>query len=273
MLFDLHGKRRRVVQVVYLTLAILMGGGLVLFGIGSDVQGGLADIFTGDGGDESGNPIAEEQLADAEERLQQVPDDPAALAAVVQANYQLATATDEEEQAAGELFAADATPRLEAAADAWRRYLATEPKRPDDTLAFQMVQVLGIQGLNEPEEAAEAAEIVAGQRRDPGAYLELALYSALAGDDRAAELAGGRAVSLAPKPQREQVQRQVDAYLAAAEQFRRQSEAQSGGGTTPGATPTLPGASPPAPGGLPTTPLPQEGAGGAGGEGDSGEGR
>ena len=37
MLFDLQGKRRRVVQATYLTLALLMGGGLVFFGIGSDV--------------------------------------------------------------------------------------------------------------------------------------------------------------------------------------------------------------------------------------------
>ena len=34
MLFDLRGKgRRRTVQVIYVSLAILMGGGLVLFGI------------------------------------------------------------------------------------------------------------------------------------------------------------------------------------------------------------------------------------------------
>ena len=34
MLFDLRGRgRRRTVQVIYLSLAILMGGGLVLFGI------------------------------------------------------------------------------------------------------------------------------------------------------------------------------------------------------------------------------------------------
>ncbi|MEJ7716265.1 MAG: twin-arginine translocase subunit TatC [Thermoleophilaceae bacterium] len=50
MLFDLQGKRRRVVQGTYLMLAVLMGGGLAIFGIGSDVQGGLADAFKGGGG-------------------------------------------------------------------------------------------------------------------------------------------------------------------------------------------------------------------------------
>src|ERR687890_339893 len=47
MLFDLRGAgRRTTVKVVYLTLAVLMGGGLVLFGIGGDVSGGLVDAIT-----------------------------------------------------------------------------------------------------------------------------------------------------------------------------------------------------------------------------------
>ena len=49
MLFDLRGRgRRRTVQVIYLSLALLMGGGLVLFGIGSDQSGGLVDAFSDD---------------------------------------------------------------------------------------------------------------------------------------------------------------------------------------------------------------------------------
>ena len=47
MLFDLRGRgRRRTVQAIYLSLAILMGGGLVLFGIGSDTSGGLFDAIS-----------------------------------------------------------------------------------------------------------------------------------------------------------------------------------------------------------------------------------
>src|SRR3954465_4102042 len=47
MLFALRGSgRRTTVKVVYVTLAILMGGGLVLFGIGGSVSGGLIDAIT-----------------------------------------------------------------------------------------------------------------------------------------------------------------------------------------------------------------------------------
>ena len=49
MLFDLRGSgRRRTVKIVYITLAFLMGGGLVLFGIGGGggISGGLVDAIT-----------------------------------------------------------------------------------------------------------------------------------------------------------------------------------------------------------------------------------
>ena len=61
MLFDLRGRgRRRTVQVIYLSLAILMGGGLVLFGIGGATSGGLFDAFSGNsGGGNSGNAALE----------------------------------------------------------------------------------------------------------------------------------------------------------------------------------------------------------------------
>src|ERR671911_508833 len=58
MLFDLRGRgRRRTVKIVYITLALLMGGGLVLFGIGGGgaMQGGLVDAITGSSGGDTGS--------------------------------------------------------------------------------------------------------------------------------------------------------------------------------------------------------------------------
>ena len=66
MLFDLQGKRRRLVQAVYLMLAVLMGGGLVLFGIGGDVSGGLFDAFSDRSN--SGNDVVEERVEKSEEQ-------------------------------------------------------------------------------------------------------------------------------------------------------------------------------------------------------------
>ena len=229
MLFDLQGKRRRVIQAIYLTLAVLMGGGLVLFGIGSDAQGGLFDLFTGeDSAQQSPNQVVEDQLADAEAQLEEDPDDPEALAAVARTNVQLATNTDDAARSAGQLFAPDATVRLEAASDAWERYLEVERKNPDDALAFLMTQAYGPQGLNQPEQAVEAAQVVAEERRVPEAYLTVAQYASLAGDERTLELAGRRALELASKSEEKQVQQQLDALEAATAAAGKPPE---GGGT------------------------------------------
>lgn len=239
MLFDLQGKRRRVVQVTYLTLAVLMGGGLVFFGIGSDVQGGLADFFTGgDSAEQGGSQVLEDQLAEAQGELDANPDDPQALADVVQANVQLATTTDPAARSQGQLFTEEGTPRLEAADESWQRYLELE-KQPDDALAFLMTQVYGPQGLNDPGSATDAAGVVADERRTPEAYLVLAQYATLAGDERQAELAGKRATDLAPASDRAQIAKQVKAIQAAAKAASAQAQAEPapGGATDTGARP------------------------------------
>src|SRR4051794_25396501 len=137
MLFDLKGKRRRAVQGTYLTLAILMGAGLVLFGIGSSVNGGLSDLFSGGGGSNKGNKIVEDRIATAEKQLQANPKNTAALAQVIRGHYQLATANAD--QNTGEFFD-DAQEDLQAAADAWQRYVGAKPKKVDTGLARVMVQ-------------------------------------------------------------------------------------------------------------------------------------
>lgn len=245
MLFDLQGKRRRLVQATYLTLAILMGGGLVLFGIGSDAQGGLLDGCSSDGGTGDANPALEARLDDAQARLATNPEDEAALTELVRANYQLAAGeTDPETGAFGE----GSVERLQAAADAWERYLELDPKQPDDSLAGLMVQAYGDLGLNQPEQAAEAAGIVAEERPSTSAFLELARYAALAGQTRQAELAGDRAVELAPKDQRKQVEKLVD-QLTASQPPPAAGEVPGAGGQ-PGA-PALPGGGEPPGGGQP----------------------
>ena len=67
MLFDLRGKRRRAVQVTYATLAVLMGGGLVLFGIGGSGTGSVFDLFDSGGG--SGNSQLDKRIERQEARL------------------------------------------------------------------------------------------------------------------------------------------------------------------------------------------------------------
>ena len=205
MLFDLKGRRKRVVQVVYLFLAILMGGGLVLFGIGGDVSGGLFDAFSDRGG--SGNQIVEERIEDNEERVAEDPQDKAALEDLARDWYQLAQA--EADPNTGQ-FTEDGLERLENADEAWQQYLAAEERNPDPALAALMLQTYGPTGLNQPAEAARAAEIVTEENPSAQAYLQLVTYAALAGQERKADLAGEKAIELAPKDQRSTVKALVE---------------------------------------------------------------
>src|ERR671926_99017 len=92
MLFDLRGRRRRAVQGTYLLLALLMGGGLVLFGVGGDVSGGLLDAFKGGGGS-SGDSVLQGRIDKQEKRLQAHPKNEAILQNLVRDYYTQATQT------------------------------------------------------------------------------------------------------------------------------------------------------------------------------------
>jgi len=229
MLFDLQGKRRRVVQATYLTLAVLMGGGLVLFGIGGDVSGGLFDAFKDDGGG-NGNSAIEKRIEDNDRKLQANPRDEAALKDLVRAYYQLAGSKGDSRQAG---FPPEARPDLESAARAWERYLGLDPRRPDPSLATVALQIFDQTGLNRPKDAQRAAAIIAEREQSPQAYLRLVQYATLAGDKRTADLAGERAVDLAPRSQRREVR-----------QVLQQAKAQQAGGAQGGAPQSAPAPAP-----------------------------
>jgi hypothetical protein len=205
MLFDLRGRRRRAVQATYLTLAILMGGGLVFFGIGSDAPQGLVDAFTEGGGGGDGGTL-DKRIERNEKRLQANPRDTVALKELVRDNYQLATGQVESGAVA---FPKEARDELAKAGAAWQRYLSVEKRKPDASLAGVALQIFDVGALNRPKEAAQAAAIVAEAQESPAAYIRVVQYATLAGDTRTADLGGKKAIDLAPRGQRKTVEAQV----------------------------------------------------------------
>lgn len=212
MLFDLRGRRRRVVQVVYLTLALLLGGGLVLFGIGGDVSGGLVDAFKGGGG-QSTDSALEDRVDRQEERLRANPRDERVLQNLVRDYYSLAVSR-RESGAAG--FPADARDDLRKAGSYWQRY-AEAAGEPDADTARYALQVYDEGALNRPKEAQKAAAVIAREANDAVSYLNLVQIATRAGDTRTADLAGQKAIELAPKAQRKAIRQQVEALKAAPE--------------------------------------------------------
>ena len=213
MLFDLRGKRRRAVQVTYASLALLMAVGLVGAGIGSDVSGGVFDIFTGgDGGDVSdANKRTQERIDNANEKLKANPRDQAALIEVVRGRYSLATSDTKEDGT----FGNDGKKELEKASAAWKQYLATKPKRVDPAFANLMLNAYGELGLNQPENGVVVAELVAEQSNDSQSYLQLFQFATQAGQQRKADLAAEKALELAPEGERDTVKAYIEQAKAA----------------------------------------------------------
>jgi hypothetical protein len=208
MLFDLQGKRRRVVQGTYLMLAVLMGGGLVFFGIGGDVSGGLFDAFKGGGGGDSDGSSAIEKRVERNERgARAKPRSERPRKELVRDYYQLATAQTGD----ATKFPKETKDELAKAAAHWQAYLELEPEKPDASLARVALQVYDPNALNRPKQAEEAARLIAQSENNASAYLNLVQYAKLAGDTRTADLAGQKAVDLAPKKQRKAVKAQLKA--------------------------------------------------------------
>jgi hypothetical protein len=206
MLFDLRGRRRRVVQATYLMLAVLLGGGLVLFGIGGDVSGGLIDAFRGSGGGSTADTALEDRVDREEERLAKSPQNEALLQNLIRDYYSLATGQRE----SGTIgFPDDAKDELRKAGEYWQRYTSAVDGEPSAEAATYALQVYDVSALNRPKEAQKAAAILAQDANDVASYLRLVSYAALAGDTRTADLAAKKAVDLAPKAQRKQVKKQA----------------------------------------------------------------
>jgi hypothetical protein len=213
MLFDLRGRRRRAVQVTYLLLALLMGGGLVLFGVGGDVSGGLLDAFKGGGGS-SADSAFQDRIDKQKERLQASPRNERLLQSLVRDYYSLATSRRDSTSTS---FPPDAKDDLRQAGTYWTRYVEVADK-PNPATAGYALQIFDVGGLDKPKDAAKAASILAEDANDAPSYLRLVLYASRAGDKRTADLAGQKAVDLAPKAQRKAIEKQVEAAKKAAQQ-------------------------------------------------------
>ncbi|HSS56696.1 MAG TPA: hypothetical protein VLK59_01715 [Solirubrobacteraceae bacterium] len=213
MLFDLRGRgRRRTVQVIYLSLAILMGGGLVLFGIGGATSGGLIDAIQGKSGNSSGTDTFQKRVDALQKQAQTNPSNARVWAQLAGLRFQLAGSGANYDQAT-QVYTDQGKAELRQAAAAWQRHLKLAGDKPDTTVANQMVQAYGISGLQNYPEAVKALEFVidATPTATYQQYAQLAVLAHGAKQDRKATLSADKAVSLAPKAQRKTLRDQIKA--------------------------------------------------------------
>jgi hypothetical protein len=230
MLFDLRGRgRRNTVKVIYVFLALLMGGGLVLFGIGGSTNGGLVDAITGSSsGGSSVEKRFKQQEAAAQRRVTANPQDQGAYIDLIRARVHLA-GTGDNYNPNTDTYTAAGKAQLRQAVAAWTRYQALNPKPSDAQarVAAQMVQAFV--SLNDFGGAADAQEVVASSRNSSGTYAQLAVLAYQAGQTRKGDLASTKAVSLADKSERASLKSQLQqAKTQAAASSVQQSSSSSG---------------------------------------------
>jgi hypothetical protein len=232
MLFDLSsGRRKRVVQVVYATLALLMGGSLVLFGIGSDAPGGILDgLGIGGGNGSATSSSYDEEIEKAEDQLATDPNNQQALLQLVR--YE--TLSAQEGIVTGEQgveISDQAITDLEEAGKAWEAYLDTDPKRPNVAAAASASQTVYYY-LGDTARAAEAQAIVAESRNTSADYGLLAQYLYFDTRFDEGDAAAEKAVALADPSNRKQVESQLEAIEEQARRYEKQlakQQKQSGG--------------------------------------------
>ncbi|HEY4897602.1 MAG TPA: hypothetical protein VII01_16140 [Solirubrobacteraceae bacterium] len=207
MLFDLRGKgRRRTVRIIYIGLALLMGVGLVGFGVGGGFGGG--GILNAASNNEGANSASfASQIKKYRKITQTQPKNLGAWEHLTEALLH---------EAGGEAYvnSSGVTEKgkeiFNEAAESWMSYLALNPPAPSAKLAQLMVTVYGEEGLKQPEKAVQVLQVVVAARpKSASLNAALAEYAYKAHNIRVGDLAAERAVALAPESQRIRLKKEL----------------------------------------------------------------
>jgi hypothetical protein len=201
MLFDLRSRgRRRTVQAVYLGLAIILGGGLVLFGVGAgNGLGGLLNAFTGKGSSSGQSSAVSQQEKAAIKATQANPNNAQAWASLIQARWSNATSNSSDYNASTGQFTDQGKKELSNLGQNWQRYhsLSSQPDPNVAILAARAYEYLG----NYAASAAAWEIISAANPNQATAYECLAANAYAANQTRKGDLASAKALTLVPKAQ------------------------------------------------------------------------
>jgi hypothetical protein len=201
MLFDLRGRgRRRTVQILYLGLAVLMGGGLVFLGVGGGL--GSTGILSSLSGSEGSNGVTfSNEIKKYKKLTEQQPSNAQAWEKLT--NAQLHEAANEVYVSRSGGVTSKGKELYAQVAKSWDGYLALNPPQPNAELAQRMVSVFDEEGLNQPANAVRVLQIaVAARPTSTALWASLAVYAYKAKDVHVGDLAAEHAISIAPASER-----------------------------------------------------------------------
>jgi hypothetical protein len=232
MLFDTSGRRKRVIQVVYAILALLMGASLFLV-IGPFNLGELVGNSSGGAG--SASQVFDEQVERIEGRLARNPRDEQLLLTLTRAEINAGNARLEP-GAEGEVpkVTPDAQDHFEAASEAWNRYLKQAGEDPSPAAAqligqtfFQLAESSAslLQSVEFIARATKAQRIAAEEQPTANALSTLAIYEYFNGNYAAGDKVAKRVTAMASsKAEVEGVEKQLNEYRSRSKQFDRQKK-------------------------------------------------
>lgn len=224
MLFDLRGRRKRVIQVIYVILAVLMAASLLVIGM----PGGLNPFNSGGGVvSQDAAELAMKRADNLQQQLKKNPGNENAqvelIRARITAGNSLVQVDDKGQQTVGD----KANAQYDLAAEAWDDYLK-QTKQPDPSVAqliantfFSLSQGSTVaQFQANIKGAVEAQEIVAenavkeakqGGQNPVGPLTTLAMYQYYAQDYAAAEASRKQALAAANgAAEKKQIETQLD---------------------------------------------------------------
>jgi len=227
MLFDIRGRRKHVVRVVYAILALLMGASLFLvvgpFNIGN---------LIGNGSSTNAAKVLQEQAERTEEKLRREPENEALLLALTRERI---TASNSLTEVNSETGLTQLTPEgqqeLERGIEAWGSYLkqSKEPRANTALLVANAYFKLAESSRNTLEEvvenvegAAKAQRIAAEAQPTINSLTTLAIYEYYAGNFAAGDKAVAEAEAKAPsKAEAKEVGKQMAEFRKRGKEFEK----------------------------------------------------
>ena len=230
MVFDIRGRRRHVVKVVYAILAVLMAASLFL------VTGAinLNSIFGTASSGESATKSLEKQAENIEVKLVKSPGDEDLLASLTRTRINVAN-TMVNAGISDQSGVEEVKQQLAQASEGWSEYLKAA-KEPAAGLAIQVAPALfqlaeistgGEEALENVKAGVEAQEIVTDARPSLNSWSTLAFYTLFTQDYKAAKVALDEATKLAnTKFERESLENKYEEVEKNAKEYGKQLEAE-----------------------------------------------
>jgi hypothetical protein len=197
------------VQAVYLFLALLIGGGLVLFGVGAgNGLGGLLNGLTGNGSNSGQQSAVSQAEKNAIKATQHNPTSAAVWSNLVQARWSNARSNNADINANTGQFTAAGNKELTTLGQDYLRYKSLV-KQADPNVAILAARAY--QYLGNYSAASNAwSDITAANPNEATAFECLAANAYAANNTRTGDLASAKAVSLVPKAQRTLLKSNID---------------------------------------------------------------